>query len=104
VVRADSGFFEDELLSFLEERRLPYMVAARMTKWVKGAAQRVEYWQDLDAEVENRIAERKHDLGADGFCLQKFSATEAAFRAVLPVFNLLPSLCVFVSYVQRRTV
>jgi hypothetical protein len=157
VVRADSGFFEDELLSFLEERRLPYIVVARMTKWVQGAAQRVEQWQELDdnyavgefrlrlcswkterrfiavrervresrhsvgrklidvpgysfrvfvtsqtqaaedvwrdynrrADVENRIAELKHDLGADGFCMQKFFATEAAFRAVLLVFNLL---------------
>src|SRR5438477_7329333 len=33
VVRADSGFFDDELLSFLEQRRLPYIVVARMTKW-----------------------------------------------------------------------
>ncbi|MFZ0591544.1 MAG: IS1380 family transposase [Bryobacteraceae bacterium] len=157
VVRADSGFFDDELLSFLEQRRLPYIVVARMTKWVQRAAQRVEQWQSLDenyalgefylqlwgwkterrsiavrecvresrpsvgrklidvpgytfrilvtsqtqpaeevwrdynrrADVENRIAELKHDLGADGFCLQKFFATEAAFRAVLLVFNLL---------------
>jgi hypothetical protein len=157
VVRADSGFFDDELLSFLEEHRLPYIVVARMTKWVQGAAQRVSQWQELDenyalgefrlqlwgwkterrfvvvrervrearhsvgrklievpgytfrvfvtsqtqaaeevwrdynqrADVENRIAELKHDLGADGFCMQKFFATEAAFRAVLLVFNLL---------------
>jgi Transposase DDE domain group 1 len=157
VVRADSGFFDDELLSFLEERRLPYIVVARMTPWVQRAAQRVQQWQQLDenyavgefwlqlctwktqrrfiavrervresrpsvgrklidvpgytfrvfvtsqtqaaeevwrdynrrADVENRIAELKHDLGADGFCMQKFYATEAAFRAVLLVFNLL---------------
>jgi hypothetical protein len=157
VVRADAGFFDDELLSFLEERRLPYIVVARMTKWVQSAAQRVEHWQQVDenyavgefrlslctwkterrfiavrervrearhsvgrklidipgytfrvfvtsqtqapeevwrdynrrADVENRIAELKHDLGADGFCMQNFFATEAAFRAVLLVFNLL---------------
>jgi hypothetical protein len=41
------------------------------------------------ADMENRIAELKHDLGADGFCLQEFFATEAAFRAVLLLFNLL---------------
>ena len=29
-VRADSGFFEEALLSFLEERKLPYLVVARM--------------------------------------------------------------------------
>ena len=48
VVRADSGFFDDELLSFLEERRLPYIVVARLTKWVQRAAQGVEHWQTLD--------------------------------------------------------
>jgi Transposase DDE domain group 1 len=48
VVRADSGYFDDELLSFLEERRLPYIVGARMTQWVQREAQRVEQWQELD--------------------------------------------------------
>jgi hypothetical protein len=50
-----------------------------------------EIWRDYNrrADVENRIAELKHDLGADGFCMHKFFATEAAFRAVLLVFNLL---------------
>lgn len=157
LLRADSGFFEDQLLSFLEQRRLPYIVVARLTKWVKRAAQRVEQWRELDddfaagefrlrlysweverrfvvirermregrdsvgrklidvpgytfrvfvtscseapaeiwrdynrrADMENRIAELKHDLGADGFCLKEFFATEAAFRAVLLLFNLL---------------
>jgi hypothetical protein len=157
LLRADSGFFEDRLLSFLEQRQLPYIVVARLTKWVKRAAQRVEQWRDLDeyfavgefrlrlygwseerrfivirerlrekrdspgrrlidvpgytfrvlvtscaaapeelwrdynrrADMENRIAELKHDLGADGFCLKEFFATEAAFRAVLMLFNLL---------------
>jgi Transposase DDE domain group 1 len=157
LLRADSGFFDDKLLSFLEQRHLPYMVVARLTKWVKRAAQRVEQWTALDedfavgefplklygwsaerrfvvirereresrdsvgrklidvpgytfrvfvtscaeapeeiwrdynrrADMENRIAELKHDLGADGFCLKEFFATEAAFRAVLLLFNLL---------------
>ena len=156
-LRADSGFFEDQLLSFLEQRQLPYIVVARLTKWVKRAAQAVEQWEPLDpdfavgefrlrlygwqearrfvavrervregrdsvgrklidvpgyifrvfvtscadvpeelwrdynrrADMENRIAELKHDLGADGFCLKEFFATEAAFRAVLLLFNLL---------------
>jgi hypothetical protein len=156
-LRADSGFFEDPLLSFLEQRQIPYIVVARLTKWVKREAQRVEQWRELDenfavgefrlrlhgwrverrfvaireqvhegrdsvgrklidvpgytfrvfvtscadapeeiwrdynrrADMENRIAELKHDLGADGFCLKEFFATEAAFRAVLLLFNLL---------------
>jgi len=157
LVRADSGFFEDKLLCFLEQRSLPYIVVARLTKWVKREAQRVETWKSLDeiysvgefrvqllgwererrfvairelvregrnrvgrrlldvpgytfrvfvtsrsdapeeiwrdynrrADMENRIAELKHDLGADGFCLKEFFATEAAFQAVLLLFNLL---------------
>jgi hypothetical protein len=50
-----------------------------------------EVWRDYNrrADMENRIGELKHDLGADGFCMQKFFATEAAFRTVLLVFNLL---------------
>ncbi|HEU0141271.1 MAG TPA: IS1380 family transposase [Bryobacteraceae bacterium] len=157
LLRADSGFFDDKLLSFLEQRLLPYIVVARLTGWVKRAAQRVEQWTMLDddyaagefqlqlhgwkterrfvvlrervregrnsvgrklidvpgytfrvfltscsdppqeiwrgynqrADMENRIAELKQDLGADGFCLNQFFATEAAFRAVLLLFNLL---------------
>src|ERR1700719_1444401 len=157
LLRADSGFFDDKLLTFLEQRLLPYIVVARLTPWVKRAAQRVEQWTPLDddyavgefrlqlhgwsvarrfvvireqvregrdsvgrklidvpgytfrlfatscsdppqeiwraynrrADMENRIAELKHDLGADGFCLKQFFATEAAFRAVLLLFNLL---------------
>ena len=48
VVRADSGFFDDKLLSFLEQRLLPYIVVARLTPWIKRAAQRVETWKALD--------------------------------------------------------
>jgi hypothetical protein len=31
----------------------------------------------------------KYDLAADDFCLKEFSATEAAFQAILLLFNLL---------------
>ena len=147
----------DNLLSFLEQRCLPYIVVARLTKWVKragaagGDVDRLddnyavgefrlkllgwnqerrfvvvregvregrasvgrklidvpgytfrifvtsrgdapeEIWRDYNrrADMENRIAELKHDLGADGFCLKQFFATEAAFRSVLLLFNLL---------------
>jgi hypothetical protein len=157
LLRADSGFFDDKLLSFLEQRLLLYIVVAKLTPWVKRAAQRVEQMDDLGrrlrrgrvpaettrvecgaairghsragargprqcgrklidvpgytfrvfvtscaalpqeiwreynhrADMENRIAELKHDLGTDGFCMKQFSATEAAFRAVLLLFNLL---------------
>jgi hypothetical protein len=40
-----------------------------------------QIWRDYNrrADTENRIAELKHDLGADGFRLKKFFATAAAF-------------------------
>lgn len=157
VVRADSGFFDDKLLSFLEERELTYIVVARLTAWLKRQAAQVRQWSELDenysagefrlqlhgweqqrrfvvirermreekpslgrklldlpgytfrifvtngsqvpqevwrdynhrADVENRIAELKYDLAADDFCLHEFFATEAAFCAILMLFNLL---------------
>jgi len=48
-------------------------------------------WRDYNGRacMEQRIEELKHDLAADGFCLQPFFATEAAFLTVLFTFNLL---------------
>jgi len=156
MVRADSGFFDGKFLTFLEERDLPYVVVAKMTQRIKGAAPYIREWRQLDstfsvgefsvklqgwnrerrivvireliedkpskgrklinlpgytfrmfvtstalspeqvwcdynrrADVENRIGELKHDLAADGFCMKKFYETEAAFRCILLLFNLL---------------
>jgi hypothetical protein len=157
TVRADSGFFEEALLAFLEERALPYVIVARMTSTLKGQCAGIKAWTAIDefhdageftvqlfgwtkarrfvvgrervreqkaavgrklldvpgytfrvwvtnrsesavelwrddngrACVEQRIEELKHDLAADGFCLQPFFATESAFLAVLFTFNLL---------------
>lgn len=41
------------------------------------------------AESENRIKELKEDLSLDGFCLQSFDATDAAFRTGCVLYNLL---------------
>ena len=174
VVRADSGFFDQQLLGFLEQRGLSYIVVARLTRWLKREAARVTQWRALDqhyavgefslqllgwncprrfvvireqlraeraslgrklldvpgytfrvfvtnlalppeeiwrdynhrADMENRIAELKHDLAADDFCLQEFFATEAAFRSILLLFNLLGEFqraCHFTSYRQPAT-
>ena len=141
MVRADAGFFDQQLLGFLEQRGLFYIVVARLTLWLKREAARVTPWRALDehyavgefflqlygwdrprrfvvireqlraernslgrklldvpgytfrvfvtnlplpqeeiwrdynrrADMENRIAELKHDLAADDFCLQDFS-------------------------------
>ena len=48
VVRADSGFFAQELLQYLEGLELHYIVVARLTKWLKREAARVREWRALD--------------------------------------------------------
>ena len=48
TVRADSGFFDQALLGFLEERALPYIIVARMTRTLKGAAAAVKDWTPID--------------------------------------------------------
>lgn len=56
--------------------------------------------------MENRIAELKHDLAADDFCLHEFFATEAAFRSILLLFNLLGEFqraSHFITYRQPAT-
>ena len=47
-VRADSGFFEEALLGFLEERRLAYLVVARLTPRLKRQAAVLAQWQQVD--------------------------------------------------------
>jgi hypothetical protein len=49
VVRADSGFFAQDLLQYLENLKLHYIVVARMTSWLKREAARVQEWRALDA-------------------------------------------------------
>ena len=40
------------------------------------------------ADSENRLKELKEDFGANGFCLQSFDGTEAAFRLICFLYNL----------------
>jgi hypothetical protein len=51
----------------------------------------VEIWRLYRgrADSENRIKELKYEFGMNGFCLNKFYATEAAFRMVVIAYNLL---------------
>jgi len=41
------------------------------------------------ADAENRIKELKYDFGLDSFCVDKFWATEAAFRSIMIAYNLM---------------
>lgn len=51
----------------------------------------IDLWVEYDgrARIELRLRELKEDLHADGFCLQSFHGSEAAFLAVLCLYNLL---------------
>jgi hypothetical protein len=50
-----------------------------------------EIWRVYNGrcDSENRIAELKGDFGLNGFCLDPFHATEAAFRTVMIAYNLM---------------
>ena len=41
------------------------------------------------ADAENRIKELKYDFGMENFALQKFYATEAAYRFMMVVYNIM---------------
>jgi hypothetical protein len=47
-VRADSGFFSEELLEFLEERNLTYIVVARLTRNIIRKAAALRQWVQID--------------------------------------------------------
>jgi hypothetical protein len=73
-------------------RRLLDLPGYTFRVWVSNRSQSpLELWRDYNGRacIEQRIEELKHDLAADGFCLQPFFATESAFLAVLCTFNLL---------------
>ncbi len=73
-------------------RRLLDVPGYTFRVWVTNRSESpLELWRDYNGRacIEQRIEELKHDLAADGFCLQPFFATESAFLAVLCTFNLL---------------
>lgn len=153
ALRADSGFYSRAFMDLLEERNIPYAIAAKMSQgfstWCKSRTE----WHRVDAttevaeghykspktdkvrrfivirytlkreskttlfevvdydyraiatsmtddpvmvyrfyqkrgDCENRIKELKHDFNADKYCLQSFAGTEAAFRLICFLFNL----------------
>jgi hypothetical protein len=48
-VRVDSGFYANSFLSFLEERRLAYIVVARLTTYLKSRLYQLDEWPAIDA-------------------------------------------------------
>jgi len=48
LIGVGSGFFDKALLSFLEERAIPYIVVARLTAEIKRRLHGIHDWQELD--------------------------------------------------------
>jgi hypothetical protein len=48
TVRADSGFFAQELMEFLEARGLGYVIVARCTKHIKALAAGISQWREIE--------------------------------------------------------
>ena len=161
LVRADSGFYGNDMLSQFEDNQTNYIVAAKMNRglvqrifeqrawfpqddgyWTSSFLYKAHGWSaprrmvvvrkdawkhpqtggkllfpeieqferykyatfvtnmDLSAEMiwhlynkradcENRIRELRNDYGIDGFCMDDFYATEAAFRWTMVAHNLM---------------
>jgi hypothetical protein len=52
LLRADSGFFDEAILSRLEEKRIPYIVAARLTQPLQRQIYQAGGWWALDNGIE----------------------------------------------------
>jgi hypothetical protein len=50
TVRADSGFFTEELLEFLEDREVAYVIVARLTANIKRRAAALCQWTPIDQD------------------------------------------------------
>jgi hypothetical protein len=51
TVRADSGFFDQALLQWLEERALPYVIVAALTPHLKRQCAGIKDWTVIDEEL-----------------------------------------------------
>lgn len=60
-VRADSGFFDQKLLGFLEERGLSYIVVARLGRPLKGMLAGIRNWTTVEGGYE--VSELRMKLG-----------------------------------------
>lgn len=160
LLRADSGFYANDFLEYLEKRSINYIVAVKMFPTIKNELRGQKSWVTLKdgiqvceftyqspdwkmprklvavrknirilpkstgklllfddqietfrysvyvtslelpadtiwntykdrGDAENRIKELKYDFGLDSFCMNKFWATEAAFRFIMVAYNLM---------------
>lgn len=58
--RADSGFFDQRLIEFLEARGLPYIIVAKMTYYLRRRCIGIKQWSDVDENYA--VAEFTHQI------------------------------------------
>ena len=87
LVRADSGFCGRLLFPEIEEFE-QYKYAAYVTN-MDLSAEMIWHLYNKRADCENRIRELRNDYGINGFCMDDFYATEAAFRWTMVAHNLM---------------
>lgn len=63
LVRADSGFYNEELMSYLETEKLNYIMAVRMYPNVKNTVGGLEDWVELAKGIELNQMQFKHENG-----------------------------------------
>ena len=63
LVRGDSGFYTEEILSFLETQQLNYIIATRLYPTVKNAIWSLENWTELAKGIELNDMQFKHEDG-----------------------------------------
>jgi hypothetical protein len=91
-LRADSGFFDNKLMEFLEAICQPYIVVARMTKTIKMKLGGVTGWKNVDGdyavgEFRAKLQGWKIKSKRIGLISPDFRKTSSAFRGS-PPFSL----------------
>jgi hypothetical protein len=91
VVRKDTGKHPDTggKLLFPEIQEFEKYKYAAFATNVEFSAELVWQLYNKRADCENRIRELKYDYGIEGFCMDDFYATEAAFRWTMIAYNLM---------------
>ena len=65
LVRGDSGFYNEEILSFLEEEKLNYIIATRVYPNVKSEIYSLQNWISLSKGIDLCEMQFKHDKGKE---------------------------------------
>jgi phosphorylcholine metabolism protein LicD len=114
LIRLDSGFFQADILDYLDNKKLDYVVAVKFSRPIQRLISECKNWITLDisslklapveiwrlyrgrGEAENRIKELKADFGFESFNLNAFFPTEAALTFAMIAYNLMALFRTFI--------